>query len=58
MAEDSPKGQKTLWEKEELLITSNFSFFSAVFSKELYCRHVKTRACFGKGLSEISLTLS
>ena len=25
------------------------SLFPTVFSKELYCRHVKTRACLGKG---------
>ena len=43
MAESSPQGQTTLWEKEKLLITSNFSFFP-VFSKDLYCRPVKTRA--------------
>ena len=24
--------------------------FPAVFSKDLYCRHVKTKACLGKGL--------
>ena len=24
--------------------------FPTVFSKDLYCRHVKTRACLGKGL--------
>ena len=43
MAETSPlqKGKKTQWEKEKLLVT--------VFSKDLYCRHVKTRACLGKG---------
>ena len=23
--------------------------FPAMFSKDLYCRHVKTRACLGKG---------
>ena len=23
--------------------------FSTVFSKDFYCRHVKTRACLGKG---------
>ena len=23
--------------------------FPAVFSKDLYCRHVKTRACLGEG---------
>ena len=25
------------------------SLFPTVFSKDLYCRHVKTRACLGKG---------
>ena len=25
--------------------------FPAVFSKDLYCRHLKTRACLGKGYS-------
>ena len=25
------------------------SSFPTVFSKDLYCRHVKTRACLGKG---------
>ena len=48
IAESSPKGYKTLWEKEKLLITSNFSLLT-VFSKDLYSRHVKTRACLGKG---------
>ena len=38
------------WEKEKLLVTSNFSFFHSVFkSIVLWCRHVKTRACLGKG---------
>ena len=77
MAESS---QKTLQEKEKLLITSNFPFsysvfkrlvlqtqggrkhggrkhcrkrrispFPTVFSKDLYCKHKKTRACLGKG---------
>ena len=26
-----------------------FLLFPTVFSKDLYCRHVKTRACLGKG---------
>ena len=42
------KKKKTLWEKEKLLVTSNFSFSHSV-SKDLYCRHVKTRACLEKG---------
>ena len=33
------------WKKEN--VTSNFSF-PTVFSKDLYCRYVKTRACLGK----------
>ena len=41
-------GRKTLWKKEKLLVTSNFSLFHSV-SKRLYSRHVKTRACYGKG---------
>ena len=44
MTEHITYGEKTLWEKEKLLVTSNFSF-STVFSKYLYCRHVKTKAC-------------
>ena len=31
MAESYPKGLKTLWEKEKLLVTSNFSFSHSVF---------------------------
>ena len=31
--------------------------FPAVFSKDLYCRHVKTRACSGKGSSYKTLVL-
>ena len=34
MSERSQKGQTTLWEKEKLLITSNFSF-PQVLSKAL-----------------------
>ena len=47
MAEYFLNKLKTLCEKEKLLVTSNFSF--SVFSKDLYCRHVKTRACLRKG---------
>ena len=42
------KQVETLGEKEQLLVMSNFSF-SSVFSKDFYCRHVKTRACLGNG---------
>ena len=39
--------------KEEIIHYEQFllflSLFPTVFSKGLYCRHVKTRACLGKG---------
>ena len=41
------KGRKMLWDKEKLLIKSNFSSFHS-FSKDWFCRHVKSRACLGK----------
>ena len=48
MAEISPYGKKTLWEKEKLFVTA-ISPFPTVFSKYFYCRHVKIRAYLGKG---------
>ena len=33
MAKSYPNGQKTLWEKEKLLVMSNFSFFPQGFQK-------------------------
>ena len=30
--------------------------FPTVFSKDLYCRHVKTRACLGKGQNQFCLS--
>ena len=35
-------------QKEKLPVRSNFSF-PTVSSKHMYCRHIKTRACLGKG---------
>ena len=49
MTENSPNGRKTLWEKEKLLVTSNFSFSLSVFKRLVSERHVKIRACLGKG---------
>ena len=49
MAENSPKGWETLWEKEELLVTSNFSFSPSVF-KRLVLQTRKNQGLFGKGL--------
>ena len=34
--------------KGEIACHKQFLLFST-FSKDLYCRHVKTRACLGKG---------
>ena len=35
--------------KREIALYEQLLFFSTVFSKDLYCRHEKTRACMGKG---------
>ena len=50
MAESSPNGLKTLWEKEKLLVTSNFSFSHSVF-KGVILQTDKNQGFFGKGLS-------
>ena len=34
--------------KEEIARYEQFLLFPTVFSKDMYCRHVKTRACLGK----------
>ena len=57
MAENCPNGWKTLWEKEKLLVKSNFSFSLSVF-KRLFPRSIlkklilqtckNLRACLGK----------
>ena len=49
MAQSSPKRYKTLWEKEKLLVTSNFFFFHSVF-KRLVQQTRKNQGLFGKGL--------
>ena len=48
VADSSLKDRKKMWEKEKLLVMSNFSF-PAVFSKHLKYRYIKTRPWFGKG---------
>ena len=52
MAESSQNEQKTLWEKEKLLVTSNFSFSSSVF-KRLVLQTRKNQGLFGKGLKGV-----
>ena len=40
--------EKKLWERRNCSSRA-ISPFPKVFPKDLYCRHVKTRACLGKG---------
>ena len=49
MAESSSNGKKTLWEKEKLLVTSNFFFSHSVF-KRLLQHTSKNKGLFGKWL--------
>ena len=49
MVENSLKGQKTLSEKEKLLVMSNFSFSHIVFKRLVLQTH-KNNGLFGKGL--------
>ena len=44
--------EKTLWEKEKLLVTSNFSFSHSIF-KRLVLQTCKNKGLFGKGLSHV-----
>ena len=52
MGESSPKGLKTLWEKEKLLVTSNFSFSHSVF-KSVLLQSRKNQGLFGKALTTL-----
>ena len=47
MAECSQNGSKTLWEKEKLLLTNNFSFSHSVFQR-LLLQKLKIQGLFGK----------
>ena len=51
MAENFTKRLKTLWEKQKLLIMSNFLFSLSVF-KRLVLQTRKNQGLFGKGLSK------
>ena len=48
----SKKGRQTLWEKEKLLVTSNFSFSHCVF-KRLVKRTLTNKGLFGKGINTV-----
>ena len=50
LAESSPKGLKTLLEKEKLLVMSNFSFSHSIF-KRLLLQTRKNQGLFGKVLN-------
>ena len=54
MTGTSPNRQKTLWEKEKLLIMSNFSFSHSVF-KGLILQTRKNQGLFGKGLTSLKI---
>ena len=54
MAESSQKGEKTQWEKEKLLIASNFSFSHSVFKRPVLQTR-KNQGLFGKGLNVSSI---
>ena len=45
-------GRKHCRKRRNCLLLA-ISPFPTVFSKDMYCRHVKTRACLGKGLSKM-----
>ena len=49
MAENFPIGWKTLWEKEKLLVTSNFSFSHSVFRRLIPQTH-ENQGLLGKGV--------
>ena len=50
MAESSRNGWKTLWEKEKLLVSCNFSFSQGVFKRFVLQRR-KIQGLFWKGLT-------
>ena len=50
IAESYPNGYKTLWEKEKLLVTSNFSFSHSVFKRLVSLGHQNVLLC-GNGLT-------
>ena len=57
MAESFPNGQKTLWEKDKLLVTSNLSFSHSVFKRPALQTR-KNQGLFGKGLKDKNHHLS
>ena len=56
MIGSSPNEWKTLWEKEKLLVTSNFSFSHIVFQR-LTLQTCKNQGLFGKELNSDMATM-
>ena len=52
MAESYQNGYKTMWEKEKLFVTNNFSFSRSVF-KRVVLQTRKNKGLFGKGLTTL-----
>ena len=52
MAQSYPNGSKTLWEKEKLLVTSNFSFSDSAFKRLVSQGRQKVSLC-GNGLNVV-----
>ena len=50
MQESFLNGQKTLWEKDKLLVSSNLSFSHSVFKRPAL-QTSKNQGLFGKGLN-------
>ena len=57
MVESSQNWLKTLWEKEKLLVTSNFSFFPSVFKRLVQQTH-KNKGLFGEGFMCITMAIA
>ena len=51
LEESYPNREKTLWEKEKLLVTSNFSFSHCVFKRLVSPGRQKVSLC-GNGLKD------
>ena len=50
MTQSASNQYKTLWEKEKLLVMSNFSFSHSVFKRTCTAEDTQNQGLFGKGL--------
>ena len=60
IAESCPKGQKMLWEMDELLGTSKISFSLSVVERlvDFLLTHDKNKGLFGKWLNNLHINVS